>query len=377
MRHFVVFGLLPLVILGCGATVPRYEVWRPWTRVLGEGQAVPIGQSIQIRVEGTTDPMPGHEELLQDQLASIAGELLARRGYQIVESNPDLMLTLRYRTERVEEFAAAASASVTAETASSVGMRFRSASVSDVGLGVAVASAVVQRLTRTSSSAAVAIETTTGFVHTIELALAPPRQQPVWTGESRWQTEDVEIVPGVKDALRLILSRLPSDSALIPAVPALRDSHIKNFLDAYCGETPYSCPALPYRIFLRFVWPPQYVQDGMGSYGFRASELLLDPAALPAYLDLAQTAEFALPIGKGNYSKPLDLNLWKEVMLGGRYRLGPDSQLVNVLLELEGRAEGYDVKKAWLASDSEFAEFRDRLRRWQEVLRVFFDMYED
>ena len=57
--------------------------------------------------------------------------------------------------------------------------------------------------------------------------------------------------------------------------------------------------------------------------------------ALSAYIDLIQTAEYALPQGKEKNTNPLDRDIWSKVQLGGIYYLGNDDIPRKILINLK------------------------------------------
>jgi hypothetical protein len=98
---------------------------------------------------------------------------------------------------------------------------------------------------------------------------------------------------------------------------------------------------------------------------------------LEACVDLIKTSEIALPIGGfADYSNPLNPHLWGKLQLGGQYLLGPSKKQTNILMELSGNRDGYNVNSCEIASDKEFKEYNNQLEEWRKSLETFYNFYE-
>jgi hypothetical protein len=97
---------------------------------------------------------------------------------------------------------------------------------------------------------------------------------------------------------------------------------------------------------------------------------------LAAYVDLIQTAEFALPDGDDrDWENPIDVRLWKSVTLGGQYLMGISKKPINVIIKLSGEKNGYYIDNAKVVSDNEYAVFQQKLYRWKKALNNYSDYY--
>jgi hypothetical protein len=166
-----------------------------------------------------------------------------------------------------------------------------------------------------------------------------------------------------------VLSDLPSDRTFKPEVPEVKESHTENFYKLEVENNWFTCPALPFRIWFE---EPKTTREAKtmipGS--------VRDAKAFSAYLDLIQTAEYALPSGNSDdWKKPIEISLWEKVTLGGQYRLGPGGKQTNVLIKLSGKVEGYYVDACWIATDQQYAEFQQRFSRWQNALADYYDVF--
>ncbi|MBL8724454.1 MAG: hypothetical protein JNK49_10435 [Planctomycetes bacterium] len=353
--------LLGLAAAGC-STVPEVLVARPWSRVLAAEAAIPVRSRIQVTATGATQPLVGDEGLLQSQLAAQAAELLARRGFVVSDDRPEFVVALHYRTERQFQ---SVSRLVTFGGGSMPVYRFH---YDSWALGVMAAAAV-------SAAAAPPATVSTArnedfFRHVLALEILDLSGKSVWKGETVWDQRDLDIRDGLDFVLQSILSHLPKDEAALPAVPAVDPDKVDAYVTIEMGwredlaETSrrYTCPALPFHIDFA-----PYLTHIIG-------RAVRDWEALPAFVDLMRTAEFALPRG-GDYDEPLHPKLWSRVRLGGTYRLGPDQRQVHVLIDLTGEKQGYRVDSCRLVDGKEFARFQADLAKWRRALESFYDVY--
>ena len=93
-------------------------------------------------------------------------------------------------------------------------------------------------------------------------------------------------------------------------------------------------------------------------------------------MDLINTAEFALPLGLSDYKDPLKRELWKNVRLGGKYKLGTAQKESYILIDLEGQFEGYEISKCSVVNQMEYSAFTASLSQWQNALKDYFDWYD-
>lgn len=102
---------------------------------------------------------------------------------------------------------------------------------------------------------------------------------------------------------------------------------------------------------------------------------VFDPRISRAVIDLIQTAEFAVP-RDSNYGSPISTGQWNRVNFGGNYYIGDDSQPTNIIIELRGSKNGYTIRNAAKANQSEYGEFLNDLEKWQDALIAYYSVFE-
>lgn len=349
-------------------TVPSIRVSQPWIRSLKSNHNIEPTKLIKIEVSGTTIPLLGSEQLLGYQLRSELSQLMIRRGFIIEDVNYDYLVRMSYRTERIDKM----KYSSTISTANSQYYSLSTGAGSGVssGLGVSVARAVSTLASRSSTTSSQSSEQIVSYSHTISIEISNREGGLLWKGESNWDSEELNILSRIIPALQLILSDLPSNRSIRPEIPEIKETHVNNFYRLECKDVWYTCPALPYRIYLTL-----YAVDL--STTVYIPRVIQDTKALAAYVDLVQTAEYALPQGIGtNYSDPLKILLWSNVTLGGQYFLGSKKTPVNILIDLRGESNGYYVERCKIATDEEYSDFKAKLTKWQATLSDYYDLYE-
>lgn len=358
--------LFSLVHFDC-VTVPTLRVSQPWIRSLESQHQVQPIKSVKIEISGTTSPLLGNEELTAHRLRSNLSYLIRRRGFNITDNFPDYILRLTYKTERSAKlhFTSAVSSSNLNAYAIATG----SGAGATSGLGVSIAravSAVVSRSTTVSSQTA---GESISYTHTISIEISDREGSLVWKGESTWDSPELNIISRIIPALQLLLSDLPADRTIRPEVPEIKESHVLNYYRLECEDVWFTCPGLPYRI--------QFSERSKTLEQKRSlPRSINNPSALAAYVDLIQTAEFALPDGnEKDWKDPLKVSLWKRTTLGGQYLVGPSKKSVNVLIKLVGKSDGYYVDDCRVATDQEFSNFNARLAQWSKALQDYYDVY--
>jgi len=351
---------LAMMMASCGPTVPNIRVWRPWLRSL-ETEDIRPNARLSTAVEGVSEPLLGNEDLVQQNLKENLDRLLERRGFQIVGDNPDYEVRLTYAVKREDKLEIATSSYATS------------------ALGIAVARKVGVLAYKSAGSVAVSVGEQAAYVHTFSVEFFTLDRKAVWKGEATWDTRELDVLSSISSPLQLALSGLPSDPLYIPMVPAVKVTHGLNYYTENCMGRWLTCPALPYSI----AFPISAPEDSPYNWTlYKAKKGPVIPKdvnnfeALAAYVDLISTAEYALPTGIKEWKDPTAVNLWKKAKLGGRYRLGKDGQVVNVIIELSGSADGYIVRKAYIATDAQHQAFGADLIRWKQALRDYYDFYE-
>lgn len=363
------------IFLGCGATVPNIQVWRPWSRTIQSGRSIPIHSALQIKVLGETMPLIGDDEIVSEQIKLDLSRLLVRRGFAIVDTASDYLMTLRYRTES-EQLTSLSSELATKSWSKAYSNNSIGAGVMS-GLGVVVANAVAGAASASSTVSRVTAEEYTTHVHTLALEISNREGLILWKCDATWTLPELDLLEKLTPKLQIMLSDLPSDTTILPTVPQVKESKFSNYVRLFCENRWFSCPALPYSISIFVV--SKY--DKWNSYGVedKTAKTLsgfADTTAVSAVVDLIQTAEFALPLGSDNWAEPRMPELWKEALLGGRYRLSPSNNVVAVLVHLRGSSSGYIVERAWIASEKEYSDFQRRMSEWKSALMKYYDVFE-
>jgi hypothetical protein len=359
---FNIFIISIISIVGC-ATVPKIRVWRPWTRVFSSTENIQPGARIAIRISGHTIPLMGNEDLLIDRISEKTKYLLERRGFIIDNALYEYRLVLMYETKREDK--TMVSSSISSLSRAALTYYLLRGSRKSHSLGVSIAQDISALLISTYGYEK-SVTNEESYCHTICVEIYNSSDDLIWKGESNWDSRNIDILSDMIPGLQLIFSDLPSNPSIIPEVPEVKPSHILNYYKLNVINSWFACPALPYRISfgqnvdLSTDTPPPNVSD---------------PNAFAAFMDLIQTAEYALPTGGNVGDDPLRESLWKKVMLGHQYLLGPDKKPINILIKLHGAQDGYYVSKCWIASDKEFVNFQKELLNWKIALEEYYNLF--
>ena len=362
MLKLLTISMVISVLFSC-AMAPRVKTWRPWTRVIATDPLIPIGSKLAISIEGTTEPLLGKNKLHDNELLLKLELLLKKRGYEIVSDNQDYSILLKYKTERRDR---TLSAFYTNSNSNNFNLNYNASGVfSTYGLGAALAQSISAMASASSSSTSTAstTETVRYYTHVISIEIIDGSKI-VWNGESTWDSPNVNFLNASNLAIQLLIVNLPKNVDFIPTYKKLQSEKVDNYYALRCNNYWFSAPALPYRIIF----------DTYSS-GFVPSHIE-NQTALPAYVDLLQTVEEALPIGFGSYSSPLSSMLWGKVMIGEKYRDLKNEKTIKILIKLSGQPRGYIVDKCWVATDEEYAKYEKELKIWQKALYDYYDFYE-
>ena len=370
--------LLLSMALGCGVVVPRKTVWRPWNRIFQSDGEIRIGATLTTSVSGECSPLLGEQSLFDVNVKEALDQLLSRRGYRVVDTSASFTLDVVYRTEKVDKLNMSTSqysysyqsSSTTAKSGS--GSKALSGRGYSGAAGIAIASSVARLIAGSAQQLSQTITTTTGYSHTFSLEMRNVGQELTWKAETVWESSSVDPRNDLYAVLQIMISDLPADSRIVTRTPKLKESHRDNYMFENCSDRWFSCPALPYRIYFPVVEFKS--EDGLV---FVELDFVKNPEALPAFVDLAKTAEYALPMGSKDYDNPVDLNLWKRVALGGTYYLGNSDRPQRVFVKLKGQPSGYAVEECWIGTEEEFTSFSKALSRWKESVGEYYDMFED
>jgi hypothetical protein len=361
-------GIAIASALGGCATVPLVQVERPWQRVLAESPSLKSRSSFTIVTEGESTPLLGDSRLEGKTLARELTGLLQRRGHEVLEQGGDYAIRLMYRSQsalRTNWDTRVVSASGLAMAASG--------EAGGLGLGVAAAQSVVAQVGLARSTVSTAASTRVIYTHILALEVRQKDGRLVWKGESMWDSVSPDVLEYAPSAIQLLVSGFPSVPDVRVEARLVRLDAVENYYREYCKAIRFACPALPNPI----VFNP-YLGSGSGQLAMREGMSNIDnPEMLAAYVDLVQTAEFAVPSGgESAWKNPVELSLWKRATIGGRYAVGSQGKPANVLIELSGTSSHYVVEKAKVVSDEEYARYESRLAEWRQALTRYFDVFE-
>ncbi len=363
----IVAFVLAVIFVSC-ATTPSIHAWRPYTRVLGSTDILNGTRYLNIQVVGDTQPFLGSDQVLNREIERQVIQLLHRRGMQFTEGSEALKLKLSYLTEKTDF----ASNDLLIGTGSKYSSITSSSTAAGYGAGIGVLLAQMVSGNQQSNSTVISNQTelVTSYRHTLAVEIVDG-DEVMWQSDATWISSTPNILNRLPTALQVIFSNLPNKSDSPVVVPAVKQERENAFYELYCKGNWYTCPALPYRI--RF---PQS-SGSSGKSPVSISYFVEGSQAFFAFIDLLQTAEYALPKGSKTYSNPMSSILWSKAQLGGAYQLGDNGEEVLLLIDLVGESAGYVVKECRIASESEYAEHLNLMTNWQNALRNYFDIYDD
>lgn len=359
--------LVLLAAAGC-STVPQERIWRPWTRADGRVESPgPIAVSVHLEAEY----LPGSTALRGADVQATIETLLARRGFAVSpEASAQYKIFATVRSTRADHLAISAQSFSTVSYSAAIG------AWQQPGAGVAVATILGSIGASSKKRVDVSqVQTQESYTHALSVEISLPNGELVWVGESTWDSPSPDVRGQIRPAVQVLFSSLPQSPAVSPAVPEVQAGKGRNYFDVNCGGSWFACPALPYRIaFSTAVSTRGSRGEQYGSSSGVAK--VQDPYALAAFVDLVETAEYALPLGSNGYGDPLNAGLWKKAQIGAIYDVG-SRKGVRVLVDLEGRPWGYQVVQCRVADDAEWAEYAQRMSRWRKALEDYFDFFVD
>ena len=366
MKRFGVFIMAAIVLIlsGCSQR-PSMLIKRPWTRIVRHDEYPGYEDSIKVRVEGATMPLLGDEILLRGNIKDTMVSLLGRRGYSnIVEENPQYEITIKYRIEKSPIMEALNMATLNTLNRSSY-----SSDLVHNGYGVYLANNVsIKQSSSYGSTQSSLTRTVSSFDHVIYMEIKKGSEL-LWQADVFYNSTTLNLMADAKPLLQRLLSGFPRNENILPQVKLVKKDALKKYYYTNCEDIYFSSPALPYRI---------YFENDTTSCGPRSKRIpnVSNPEAFEAYLDLIQTAEIMLPAGVKKFKSPYRSDIWKKARLGGAYLLGKDQKKVNVLIDLTGNYDGYQIKKCRVVSDEEYTDFKNDLKKWEDFLEDYFDFYE-
>jgi len=358
-----------LFTVGCG-TVPSIRVSRPWTRSLKSNDSIDTTKAIKVYVSESTSPLLGSEDLVSQKLCFFLTDLLTRRGFTINNNTYDYSVKLSYRTIRNDKMSFSSGSSSANYQTSTVYMGTGVGATS--GLGVSMAQAVGMSASFSSANNILTANQILSYIHTLSIELSNKENTVIWEGESTWDSQELNLLHGIIPAMQLLLSDLPSDETVRPEIQEVKETHVKNYYILECKDYWFTCPALPYPILF-----DHRKSDSSSPESISVPKSVKNRKAFAAYVDLIQTAEYALPDGgESKWKEPLDTYLWKKVTLGGQYLLGPQKTPTSILIKLTGETDGYYISECKIATENEFSKFNKKLKKWREMLSDYYNVYQ-
>jgi len=352
---------LTTILLSSCATTPIVQVPQPWTRSMGDPQLIESNTNIYLNVIGEEKHLLLDNSLIDRNIHSIIENQLIRRNFSITENaqNADYTLAVNYSSKDVQVMRTAIA---TYQSASQQ-------NYSRTGTGILAALAVGAQASQSETASKAETTSYTAYRHTLGLSISNMKDEVIWTGESTWESGNVDILGRIQTVSQILLSNLPGYGEVIPRVPAVNSSKEQNYYRLYISGNRFAGPALPYSINFDGSVSSRSVSQNVRIQG------VSDPRILDAVIDLIQTAEYAVPRNP-DYDDPISAQQWNRVKLGGKYYLGNDNQTSNILVELRGSRDGYTIRDASVVNQTAYNEFLDELSEWQNALWEYYDVFE-
>ncbi|MFZ1730539.1 MAG: hypothetical protein WBQ23_00385 [Bacteroidota bacterium] len=365
--HPALIGIF-LIAFAVSACTPirLYPVWRPWTRSIGETESIKP-DTYTLKIEGEDHSTVGDEQFLNAQLSRSVEDALSRRGFSKVDADAEYDITMNYRAGS-QTLMNSTTVMENRSSASSFYLGMAAANASSKGRSLGVAIAALIGVAASSSNASTVVQSATPetqYDYAVALAIRSREGQTIWQGDAVWQSSGIDILDEIRLPLQLLASGLPS-KALTPHVNRLKADRSETFYNLHCKDHWFSSPAVPYRI---------QIEDS------RFNDPVKDKHAYLAYIDLLERAEISVPIsfrfGQDDYTDVSDPYIWRKVLLGGEYLIGPIKEPTKILITLEtDAAGGYKVADAHVATAEDYSAYLTRLAGWRSALQQYYDLYE-
>lgn len=358
MKKVLILLSLGILLAGC-AQVPMV-VQRPWNRTLSN-DAIPAGASISVNVKSVGSVLLGSDMMTEERIEDSAKALLERRGFIVTDNKPQYSLWINIKSE--------------SKTKVSTGIKSYSTSglitSKYYGLGVFLAQALQMNMATNATTTQVAQTETEYFLHTFGSEISNADNQIIWKNDTYIETLNVNILDVYTPLLQVAFSSLPTTGDVVPRVKKLKEGRFDDYMESFVGDRSTMCPALPHLIKFDMQF---FESDGSykGTFGVE------NPEALLAYLDLLETAEYAIPNSSVKlWSDPTDISLWKKVLIFGKYYLGNDEKPINILIHLKGTASNYVVEWCGLVDDNHYADLEQLQSKWIKTLQNYYDFYDE
>lgn len=357
-----IFFLLLVSLLMFGYSQVPVSISHPWNRTLSNVQVVP-GSKISIIVKNLDSPLLGSSDIEINKVFQKAKDLLERRGFIVTSSSADYSMSILYRTEKNPK---------STSISSSDSRAFSFGGSSSYGTGVYLARTLSALFASSSTSTQQTIKVDqTFYLHAFACELTSIDGSKVWKYDSIVENEDIDFLSLSTSVLQSAFSSLPTTQDIIPRVSKIKSDRFDDFAKLYLTNKYLICPALP--SYIKFDTISKYTQNGL----IETVKNVNNVEATLAYIDLIQTAEYAIPAGyKKELKDPTDVKIWSSASLIGKYYIGNDNKAVNVLIELSGSQNCYKVVKARLLTDNDYRTYQANYINWVNMLNSYYNFYE-
>lgn len=372
MRPILLFTCICycIIIIGCAPNpvLPTYRIQPPWNRILTDGSNLSLNATLSIKVTGETTPLIGNEELTEKQIKDLAQQLLERRGFRISDNIAQYEVAIKYKTTKEIKNYSYQNTTQSSTSINAANSLFYMGKP-NYGIGVLIAQAVISSQVQNLSNSTTSMNfDIVSYYHVLAVEIYDTKKALIWKSDANWNSLQLDILPQTIVAFQTVFSSLPSDNSLAPNVPKLKNNRFSDYFTRFMYGKRYNSPALPYNIRFNL---NQKANGKTFVQGINTTKELL------AFIDLLQTAEFALPdLKESDWKDPLNPEIWKNVTLGGQYTLGRDNEKINILINLQSEFAGYVIMNCKVVSDEEYNQFMDKLNRWKQVLNDYYDFFE-
>jgi hypothetical protein len=293
----------------------------------------------------------GDSSLSRESLLREVSDLLTRRGFSITQTDADYQLAVDYEGKSVDR-------SSTTVVASSGG-----SSVTSILPYMIVGNTFIPNILFRSQNYQSTVSSSEAHRVTLNrVSIHLAKGSSIWQGNDYWESETPFSLQEVLFAIHILLTKLPHDRDLIPTVPSVKPTHVDNFYHIHMQGRSFFCPALPYSVI------------GFADYN---SFPVSPGTAMAAYLDLLTNAEESLPTGSTLSSdSPSNPDIWKSAKIGGKYHVGSDGEVVNVIVSLSPSPDGYYIDQASVVSDADYSAFQEALQKWEAIISAYYDVYQ-
>jgi len=359
MKRFTLYSLLGILLFVSACSMVPRQIPKPWYRTL-RGEQVQKGASLSIIAESDGTPLLGSDDLINQEIVETAKSLLLRRGFVLDEPNPDYVLKIKYITDKESD--------ISIQNTQEYPLYYAgSTSNMNDAFGVLLASALSTSY-YISSKTTITTNSYKRYNHLINCEIYNRDNAQLWKYDSRVASKSIDFLEHAHSMLQTAFCTLPSTGKVIPKVPLFREDKLLDYAQLYMENRLFVCPALP--SFIRFGGVYRS-PDGFIPFG------ISEPKYLMAYIDLLQSAEYAIPKGsKKNWTNPTQRSLWKKVTLVGQYYVDNENTPINVVITLNGTGAYYLIKSCKTVSSDEYNSYLEKRKDWEEVLKEFFSFDE-